>query len=154
MLKHRRRKLVFILLLIAGVAAAEALVLSALRQNINLYLTPSQVKQRHLSQTHEFRIGGMVVVGSIHRVPTSLRVSFLLTDYHQRILVDYDGVLPSLFREGQGIVATGHLNQQNVFIADQVLAKHDSRYRPPEIGKLPSQGSLLSNNVHRKQSVS
>lgn len=134
---QRRRKLYFIILLLLAISIAVGLALFALRNNINLYLTPSQVVKQHIAIHKNFRLGGLVVKGSVHRFPHSLRVAFTLSDYHQQIKVHYQGMLPSLFREGQGIVAQGYLNQQGEFIAAQVLAKHDANYRPPGLeGKI------------------
>jgi len=133
MLVHRRRRIYFILLLLAGLGVAVGFSLFALRQNINLYYTPREVLQHKASVGALFRLGGMVVKGSLHRVPNSLKVSFVLTDFHQDITVFYEGLLPSLFREGQGIVAQGRLNSKGVFVASQVLAKHDANYHPPGV---------------------
>ena len=135
MLIKRRRRLYFIVFLIAGISIAVGLSLFSLRQNINLYYTPVQVLEHKAPNGRVFRLGGMVVKGSVHRVPNTLRISFVLTDYHANIKVKYNGMLPSLFRVGQGIVAQGKLNLKGVFIADQVLAKHDSTYRPPGVRK-------------------
>ena len=132
MLSHRRRRLYFIIILLTSVSIAAGLALFALRQNIDLYVTPQQISQKHLTSGQVFRLGGMVVKNSVS-YGNDLRVSFTLTDYHVDIPVEYQGVLPSLFREGQGIVAQGRLNPQGYFIADQVLAKHDANYRPPAI---------------------
>jgi len=134
MLKHRKKRLYFILSLLLGLSLAVGFALFALRQNINLYYTPKDVVQHEEAQGRLFRLGGMVVKGSVHRVPNSLKVSFVLTDYHARVTVLYDGVLPSLFREGQGIVAQGRLNKKGEFVADQVLAKHNADYHPPGVG--------------------
>ena len=137
----RKRRMWFIIFVLAGVGLAVGLSLFALRQNINLYYTPEQVLHDKVPDNQVIRIGGIVVAHSVHRVPNSLKLSFVLTDYHDSIEVKYDGLLPSLFRVGQGIVAQGKMNHQGIFIADQVLAKHDSTYRPPEIGKKPKQGA-------------
>lgn len=131
MLPKRKRRLYFIILLISGMSISVGFALFALRQNINLYYTPQQLLQQSMPSKHAVRLGGMVVKNSIKRQAHSTQVSFELTDYHAKIKVIYDGILPSLFREEQGIVAQGHLNKQGVFIADQVLAKHDSTYKPP-----------------------
>jgi len=133
MLVHRKRRLYFILLLLVGMGIAVAFSLFALRQNINLYYTPKDVLRHKELAGHVFRLGGMVVKGSVRRVPNSLNLSFVLTDYHGKVTVSYEGVLPSLFREGQGIVAQGRLNAKGVFVADRVLAKHDASYHPPEV---------------------
>jgi len=131
----RKRRMYFIIFLLVGVGLAVGLALFALRKNINLYFTPSQLKQHANALNKEFRLGGLVVTHSVHRVADSLKVSFVLTDFKNTITVKYNGILPSLFREGQGIVAQGKLNAKGVFVADQVLAKHDSTYRPPGIPK-------------------
>jgi len=130
---HRRRRLYFILLLLTGISVAVGFSLFALRQNINLYYTPQDVLKHKERVGRLFRLGGMVVKGSVKRIPNSVKVTFVLTDYHGKVTVSYEGILPSLFREGQGIVTQGRLNSKGVFVADQVLAKHDSTYHPPEI---------------------
>ncbi|PHQ81043.1 MAG: cytochrome c maturation protein CcmE [Coxiella sp. (in: Bacteria)] len=127
----RKRKLIFFIIVICCVSAAVALALYALRKNIDLYFTPSQMARAHFAANQEIRLGGFVVTGSVRHTPNSLDVSFLLTDSKHQIRVAFDGLLPSLFREGQGIIAQGKLNSHHVFIADQVLAKHDSSYHPP-----------------------
>ena len=134
---HKKRKKRVLLISSMGVAlvVAVSLVLFALRQNINLYLTPQQVLKEHIKAGQEFRLGGLVKKGTVKRFGKNLNVEFILTDFHKTLMVDYRGVLPSLFREGQGIVAEGKLNKEGVFIADQVLAKHDADYHPPEIPK-------------------
>jgi len=130
---HRKRRLYFILLCLLGLGLAVGFSLFALRQNINLYYTPKDVLQHKEPVGVLFRLGGMVVKGSVHRIPNSLKVTFVLTDYHGKAMVTYNGVLPSLFCEGQGIVAQGRLNEKGVFVADYVLAKHDATYHPPNI---------------------
>lgn len=146
---HRKRRLYFIILILLGVGITVSLGLYALRQNINLYYTPTQVKKMHLSGKRDFRIGGMVMKGTVHRVPDSLKISFAITDYHSDLTIKYNGMLPSLFRVGQGIVAQGHLNAQGVFVADQLLAKHDSTYRPPEIPKANKTSGVAQLNLRQ-----
>lgn len=133
MLIKRKRRLYFVILLLLGAALSASLVLYALRQNINLYYTPTQVLNNPIQTGRVFRLGGMVVQHSVRRSPNSLKTRFVLTDYHHRVTVYYDGVLPSLFREGQGIVAQGKLTPQGIFVASQVLAKHDENYKPPSV---------------------
>ena len=135
MLTKRKRRIYLISSLVLGVSAAVGLSLYALGQSIDLYYTPAQVFTHAIPVGREFRLGGMVVRGSVHRVSDTLKVDFVVTDYHRHIKVSYDGILPTLFREGQGMVASGHLNAQGFFVADQVLAKHDAKYHPPEIDK-------------------
>jgi cytochrome c-type biogenesis protein CcmE len=121
-----------VLALVVGVGVAVALILMALSENLNHFYDPSQVVAGEAPQNHTFRIGGMVVDGSVHREEGSLKVRFDLTDYKEQVTVSYEGILPDLFREGQGIVAIGKLNQ-NLFVADEVLAKHDENYMPAEV---------------------
>lgn len=129
----RRRKLIAILLIVTLIALACGLVLYALRQNISLYYTPTQIKQGAAPTMHLIRVGGMVVKGSIQRAPKNLDVQFELTDYAQTVLVNYQGVLPDLFREGQAVIAQGHVQDDLSVQATQVLAKHDENYMPPEV---------------------
>jgi len=129
---HRKRRLSMVLALVVGVGVAVALILMALSENLNHFYDPSQVVAGEAPQNHTFRIGGMVVDGSVHREEGSLKVRFDLTDYRERVTVSYEGILPDLFREGQGIVAIGKLNQE-LFVADEVLAKHDENYMPAEV---------------------
>ncbi len=137
---QRKRRLYFVAILIAGMGLTVSLAIYALGQNINLYYTPSQVAQGQAPLNHVFRMGGMVANNSIQRVPHTMQVSFVLTDYQQRINVSYNGILPTLFREGQGIIVQGKLTSPGNFVADQVLAKHDNKYMPPEIKAKLSQG--------------
>lgn len=130
---HRRKRLYLILTLLIGISAAVSLAIYALGQNINLYLTPSQLVAHRPPAEQVFRIGGMVKQGSFKRDPGSLTVHFTLTDYQQEVGVQYTGILPTLFREGQGVVVQGRFNSAGNFIADQVLAKHDEKYMPPSL---------------------
>ena len=132
---HRKRRLYFVIVLLVGVGTAVGVSLYAVGQDINLYYTPSQLLKDHVSPNQVFRLGGMVKEGSIHHVPNSLKVTFVLTDYKHERKVEFNGILPVLFRAGQGIVVQGKLNRQGILIADQVLAKHDNKYMPPEIKK-------------------
>jgi cytochrome c-type biogenesis protein CcmE len=133
MVPARKQRLIFIISLIIGVAIAFALALFALRQNINLFFTPTQVNEGLAPKNHEFRVGGIVKSGSLQYYSHTAEVEFALSDNHQQIIVFYTGILPTLFREGQGIVAEGNLDKHGDFIADQVLAKHDENYMPPEV---------------------
>lgn len=129
---RRARKCVWIMVLLLGLGVAVGLVLYALKQNIDLYYTPTQIRDNQaLAETH-CRLGGLVKKGSVHYDDTHGSVSFVLTDGKQHVVVDYRGILPDLFREEQGIVASGHWDaSKQHFIADEVLAKHDENYRPP-----------------------
>ena len=131
-MKARQKRFVFIVVALAAVALASALVVKALRSNITYYYSPSQVVGGEAPTDQLFRIGGMVVRGSLQRDPDSIRVRFKVTDNQEQYEVIYDGILPDLFSEGQGAVARGRLGE-GVFVAEEVLAKHDESYMPPEV---------------------
>lgn len=133
MLTKRKRRIFLISSILLSVSIAVGLSLYALGQSIDLYLTPRQVWQQHIVTGREFRLGGMVVAGSVQHIPNTLIVNFVLTDYNRKIRVTYNGILPALFHEGQGIVAQGSLNSSGIFVANQVLAKHDENYHPPKL---------------------
>jgi len=119
--------------ILGGVAASVSLAVMASRQNIMFYYDPTQVATGHAPPDKRFRIGGMVVKGSVQRKPGDLQVRFVLTDFAHQVPVEYTGVLPDLFREGQGIIAHGTIGPDGAFVADEVLAKHDEKYMPPEV---------------------
>jgi len=129
----RRQRLVLVGLLVAGVGIAVGLALLALQENINLFFSPSQVVAGEAPVGSPFRLGGMVVDGSVSRADQSLEIRFDLTDTANTVTVAYTGILPDLFREGQGIVAQGSVNDNGLFTATQVLAKHDENYMAPEV---------------------
>ena len=129
----RRQRFILVGLLVVGVSVALGLALLALRENINLFFSPTQVKAGVAPKQASFRLGGMVVEGSVRRPDADLSVEFMLTDTVEQVTVTYKGFLPDLFREGQGIVAQGMLNSNGIFEANQVLAKHDENYMPPEV---------------------
>ena len=129
----RRKKLILILALLVGTGVIVGLVLYALSQNINLFFSPSDMAQGKAPAHQRIRAGGMVREGSLVRASDSLTVRFVITDFAEDVEVEYTGILPDLFREGQGIVAQGKLNDDGVFLADEVLAKHDEKYMPPEV---------------------
>ena len=131
-MKARQKRFVFIAVGIAAVGLAVALVLNALDKNVSLYFTPTQVFNNEAPHGRSFRIGGLVEEGSVKREADGLTVNFAITDTHKRIPVVYKGILPDLFKEGKGVVAEGRLNDAGVFVATQVLAKHDENYMPPE----------------------
>jgi len=129
----RKKRLILVSLMVAGVAVAAGLTLNAFRQNILFFFTPSQIAAGDAPTGHDFRIGGMVVENSMKRAEGSLTVEFGVTDTANTVPVVYTGILPDLFREGQGIVAKGKLDGSGVFVASEVLAKHDENYMPPEV---------------------
>ena len=116
-----------------GVAVSTVLALTAFDENLMYFYSPSQIKAGEAPESRAFRVGGLVVTGSVHREVGSLAVTFTLTDNAETVDISYSGILPDLFREGQGIVALGSMNNGNVFMADEVLAKHDENYMPPEV---------------------
>lgn len=122
-----------VIMVLFGVAVATVLGLSAFEENLLYFYSPSQVKSGEAPKLRAFRIGGLVVNGSVVRADNTLEVQFTLTDNKESIPVSYSGILPDLFREGQGIVAMGNLNSDGMFVADEVLAKHDENYMPPEV---------------------
>lgn len=131
----RQRRMTLVAGILAGVSIAGALALSAFRQNVTFFFDPSQVASGKVPPGERFRLGGMVTEGSLHRVPGSLEVHFVVTDFAHQVPVVYTGVLPDLFREGAGVVAHGRLRADGTFVADDVLAKHDEKYMPPEVAR-------------------
>ena len=132
-MNKRSRRKVLILAIVFGVAVAAVLGLTAFEENLLYFYSPTQVKAGEAPETHSFRVGGLVVDGSVNRAPDSLKIVFDITDNAEIMSVEYTGILPDLFREGQGIVAMGSLQADGRFIAQEVLAKHDENYMPPEV---------------------
>lgn len=132
-MNKRSRRKVLIFAIVFGVAVATVLGLTAFEENLLYFYSPTQVKEGEAPQTHSFRVGGLVVDGSVRREPDSLTVQFDVTDNTESMTIEYTGILPDLFREGQGIVAMGNLQTDGRFIAQEVLAKHDENYMPPEV---------------------
>ena len=134
----RKKRLALILLMVAGVATGVGFALKSLDQNIMFFFTPSEVISGKAPTDKLFRMGGMVVDGSVHRPGDGLTVMFDLTDNDRSVTVQFAGILPDLFREGQGIIANGKLNTSGEFVAEEVLAKHDENYMPPELADMNS----------------
>jgi cytochrome c-type biogenesis protein CcmE len=133
MTPKRKQRLILVLFVVFGGAAAVGLTVFALSQNISLFFSPQQMQNGEAPANTRIRAGGMVVDGSVKRDQNSLKVEFAITDFVKTVVVEYEGILPDLFREGQGIVAQGRLNEAGVFKAVEVLAKHDEKYMPPEV---------------------
>jgi cytochrome c-type biogenesis protein CcmE len=129
----RKKRLYLILLTVAGIGVATALALNAFNQNLMYFYDATEVTGGKAPEDHPFRLGGLVTDGSVKRLPNGLTVQFDVTDLKKTVTVQYTGILPDLFREGQGIVAHGRLRDDGVFVADEVLAKHDEKYMPPEV---------------------
>jgi cytochrome c-type biogenesis protein CcmE len=133
MTPKQKKRFILVSMLIIGIGTGIGLILLALNENINLFFTPSQVADGEAPNNQRFRIGGMVSENSVEKVDGELTVRFKLNDSTKEVQLEYAGILPDLFREGQGIVAEGKLNDNGIFVADQVLAKHDENYMPPEV---------------------
>ena len=131
----RRRRGLALALIVLLLGAAGALVLSAFRQNLVFFFSPSQVHAGEVPLGRAFRLGGLVQAGSLQRSPDGLDTRFVVTDQVQHVTVQYRGLLPDLFKEGKGVVAQGRLGRAGLFLADEVLAKHDENYMPPEAAR-------------------
>src|SRR5581483_4095799 len=131
----RQKRLTLVLGIIAGVSVAGALALNAFRNNVTFFFDPTAVAAGQVPAGERFRLGGMVTKGSVQRTPGSLEVHFVVTDFKHDVPVSYTGVLPDLFREGTGVVAHGKMSNNGTFVADEVLAKHDEKYMPPEVAR-------------------
>ena len=134
-MKPRHRKLLLIGLAVAAMGAAAMLILNAFQSNMVFFFSPSQIAEKTAPQGRDFRIGGMGEEGSLVKSGTDLSVRFVVTDFAHSVPVTYTGLLPDLFKEGKGVVAQGKLGEDGVFRAEQVLAKHDENYMPPEAAK-------------------
>jgi cytochrome c-type biogenesis protein CcmE len=145
----RKKRLLLAGAILVGVGLAAGLTLTALQQNINLFYSPSQVIAGEVPVNATFRIGGMVVNNSVIRNESDLNVGFDLTDTAKTVTVSYNGILPDLFREGQGIVALGKM-EGDVFIANQVLAKHDETYMSPEVSDALKAANLEMHGLNQE----
>ena len=134
-MKRRHRRIAFIIFGLAALGAASAFFLSAFQSNLVFFFSPTQVASREAPVDRTFRVGGLVESGSLKRENDGLTVRFTVTDTAKTVPVLYKGILPDLFKEGKGCVAQGRLGNDGVFYADQVLAKHDENYMPPEAGQ-------------------
>jgi cytochrome c-type biogenesis protein CcmE len=132
-MKARHKRMILVATGVAGVGVAAALALQALQSNIAYFFSPSQVLAGEAPKDHVFRLGGLVQKGTLQRVGDGLEVQFMVTDNAQQMRVSYTGILPDLFKEGQGVVTKGRLAADGTFQAEEVLAKHDEAYMPPEV---------------------
>jgi cytochrome c-type biogenesis protein CcmE len=140
----RQRRTTLVLVIVCGVALAGALALRAFRENVMFYFDPTKVAAGQVKTGQRFRLGGMVVKGSVQRQAGTLNVRFVVTDFAHTVPVTYSNVLPDLFKEGAGVVALGRMNASGVFVADEVLAKHDEKYMPPEVARSLKQGQAAA----------
>ena len=134
-MKPRQQRMLAVGLAAAGIIVATVLTLRAFEENMMFFVDITEVTQGNYPEDRNFRVGGLVVDGSLRRQPGELEISFDLTDNRNELTVSYAGILPDLFREGQGIIAHGRLNDDGIFVADEVLAKHDENYMPPEVAE-------------------
>jgi cytochrome c-type biogenesis protein CcmE len=137
----RRKRLLAVIAILVGVGAAAALASLAFEDNLLYFYSPSQILAGEAPAGRTFRIGGLVTTGSVQRASGSLEVRFVVTDNSQSVPVRYTGLLPDLFHEGKGVIAHGHMTGSGEFVADEVLAKHDENYMPPEVAaslKMPT----------------
>lgn len=155
-MNKRSRRKVLIFAIVFGVSVATVLGLTAFEENLLYFYSPTQVKAGEAPKTHSFRVGGLVVDGSVKRAPDSLEIQFDVTDNAESMTIAYTGILPDLFREGQGIVAMGSLQADGKFVAQEVLAKHDENYMPPEVAAaLEASGkSVKGTTEHKPQGAS
>jgi cytochrome c-type biogenesis protein CcmE len=131
----RKRRLIGVLVIVAGVAIASTITIYSLRQNMLFFVSPSDIEEQNLPMGREFRLGGLVTPGSVQRAEDGLMVQFEVNDGVDSVTVNFDGILPDLFREGQGVIARGKLETSDLFVAREVLAKHDENYMPPEVAE-------------------
>ena len=129
----RKQRLIIVAIIVIGASVATALIANALKQNLNLFYEPTRIVNGEAPIGRKIRVGGMVVENSLIRVPDSLTVQFVVTDYEAEVTVEFTGILPDMFTEEAGTVATGVLTEEGLFVAEQVLAKHDETYMPPEV---------------------
>ena len=134
-MKPRQQRMLAVGLAGVGIVIAAALTLQAFKENMMFYIEISEVAQGNYPQDRNFRVGGLVVDGSVKRQPGELEVEFAVSDLENELVITYDGILPDLFREGQGIIAHGRMGDNGTFTADEVLAKHDENYMPPEVAE-------------------
>lgn len=146
----RKQRLMIVLFIVFGTAIAVGLVMFALQQNINLFYSPTDIAEGKAPESTRIRAGGMVVEGSVKRDPQSLKVEFGMTDFAHSVTVTYEGILPDLFREGQGIVAQGEM-RDGVFEAVEVLAKHDENYMPPEVAEALEKAGQMPHQVRAQE---
>jgi len=151
-MKPRQKKFVFIIIALVALGAAVGLVLYALKNNVSLYFTPTQVFNKEAPQGRNFRIGGLVEEGSVKRQKDGLSVTFTITDKVRSMPVFYKGILPDLFKEGKGVVVHGKL-EDNQFQADEVLAKHDENYMPPEAADALNKAAKTQSAIGAASSV-
>ncbi|MFM8518156.1 MAG: cytochrome c maturation protein CcmE [Nevskiaceae bacterium] len=131
----RQRRVTLVVGILVGVSAAVALAVRAMNENVMFFFDPTQVASGEAPIDKRFRLGGMVRPGTVVREAGALEMSFVVTDFQKDVPVKYSGIVPDLFRENQGVVAHGRLGADGTFVADEILAKHDENYMPPEVAR-------------------
>jgi cytochrome c-type biogenesis protein CcmE len=152
-MKPRQQRMLAVGLAVTGIAIAAMLTLQAFKDNMMFFVEISEVEKGNYPDDRNFRVGGLVVEGSVQRAPGELMVAFDLTDLTSKLTVNYAGILPDLFREGQGIVAHGRLNDSGTFVADEVLAKHDENYMSPEIADSLAKAAAAQNAISKSEAA-
>ena len=148
-MKARHKRFGIVLTGMVGLGMATVLVLNALEGNLSYFFSPSEVAKGEAPSERVFRLGGLVEEGSVTREEGQIEINFVVTDMAERVKVTYSGILPDLFAEAQGVVAQGRLGPDKVFVADEVLAKHDETYMPPEVAAaLEAAGKDVSSGPH------
>jgi cytochrome c-type biogenesis protein CcmE len=143
----RKRRLIAVLLILAGVGTAAAITVNSLQQNMLYFQSPSDLAMQPIPPGRQFRLGGLVKPGTVTRPGDGLATRFVVTDGPKEITVEYVGILPDLFREGQGVIARGALDDSGLFAATEVLAKHDENYMPPEVADALEKSGHVTRSV-------
>ena len=143
----RKQRLIVVLLIVVGSSLAAFFIVNAFKQNLNLFYEPSRVANGEAPTDRQIRVGGMVSQGSLIRQANSLTVNFIITDFAASVAVEYTGILPDMFAENAGTVVTGFLSESGIFFADQVLAKHDENYMPPEVSAALESAKQTANKL-------
>ncbi|MEK7716260.1 MAG: cytochrome c maturation protein CcmE [Pseudomonadota bacterium] len=149
-MKTRHKRLAIIVTGVVGLTVAGLFVLNAFRSNLVFFYSPTEVLEGKVATNKTIRIGGLVEKGSVQRSPDGLKVDFVVTDLNKKLPVHYEGILPDLFREGQGVVTQGRLQPDNTFVASEVLAKHDEKYMPPEAAQALKGGTFTPGGETKK----
>ncbi|MCH8079296.1 MAG: cytochrome c maturation protein CcmE [Gammaproteobacteria bacterium] len=147
----RKKRIFMVFFITLGMGVAVALILTAFEKNLLYFYAPTQIVAGEAPIDRAFRIGGLVLEGSVVRDPETLEVQFVLTDTLNQVTITYEGILPDLFREGQGIVANGKLDENGIFQAKEVLAKHDENYMPPEVADALEKAGAIGQYGRYKQ---
>jgi cytochrome c-type biogenesis protein CcmE len=146
----RKRRLIAVVLILAGVGTAAAITVNSLQENLLYFQSPSDLAMQPIPPGRQFRLGGLVKPGSVTRPGDGLATRFVVTDGPQEVTVEYVGILPDLFREGQGVIARGALDDSGLFAATEVLAKHDENYMPPEVAEALEESGHVTRTVDGK----